>query len=61
VTLHLAAIRMLFDYLVTGQIVPFNPAAAVRGPRCRSSPLVLGSTIRELNIIVRSTIPKAIG
>lgn len=30
---HLAAIKMLFDYLVTGQIVPFNPAAAVRGPR----------------------------
>jgi site-specific recombinase XerD len=30
---HLAAIRMLFDWLVTGQIVPFNPAASVRGPR----------------------------
>lgn len=30
---HLAAIRMLFDWLVTGQIVPVNPAAAVRGPR----------------------------
>lgn len=30
---HLAAIRGLFDYLVTGQIVPFNPAAAVRGPK----------------------------
>lgn len=30
---HLAAIRMLFDYLVVGQIVPFNPAAAVRGPK----------------------------
>ena len=29
----LAAIGMLFDYLVTGQIVPFNPAAAVRGPK----------------------------
>lgn len=29
---HLAAIRMLFNYLVTGQIVPFNPAASVRGP-----------------------------
>lgn len=33
VKLHLAAIRMLFDYLVTGQIIPFNPAASVRGPR----------------------------
>lgn len=30
---HLAAIRMLFDWLVTGQIVPMNPAASVRGPR----------------------------
>jgi site-specific recombinase XerD len=29
----LAAIGMLFDYLVTGQIVPFNPAAVVRGPK----------------------------
>jgi site-specific recombinase XerD len=30
---HLAAIRMLFDFLVTGQVVPFNPATSVRGPR----------------------------
>ena len=30
---HLAAIRMLFDWLVTGQILPSNPAHAVRGPR----------------------------
>ena len=30
---RLAAIRMLFDWLVTGQIVPGNPAASVRGPR----------------------------
>ncbi len=30
---HLAAIRGLFDYLVTGGIIPFNPAAAVRGPK----------------------------
>lgn len=30
---HLAAIRMLFDYLVIGQVVPMNPAAAVRGPK----------------------------
>ncbi|QDS91424.1 Tyrosine recombinase XerD [Roseimaritima multifibrata] len=33
VKLHLAAIRMLYDYLVIGQIVPFNPAASVRGPK----------------------------
>jgi site-specific recombinase XerD len=30
---HLAAIRMLFDYLVLGQVVPVNPASSVRGPR----------------------------
>src|SRR2546427_435114 len=30
---HLAAIRMLYDWLVIGQIVPSNPAHAVRGPR----------------------------
>ena len=30
---HLAAIRMLFDYLVIGQVVPHNPAASVRGPK----------------------------
>src|SRR6202030_822241 len=30
---QLAAVRMLFDWLVTGQIVPMNPAAAVRGPK----------------------------
>jgi len=30
---HLAAIRMLFDWLVTGQVIPLNPAHAVRGPR----------------------------
>ena len=33
VKLHLAAIRMLCDYLVTGQVLPFNPAASVRGPK----------------------------
>ena len=30
---HLAAIRCLFDHLATGGIVPFNPAAPVKGPR----------------------------
>ena len=30
---YLAAIRMLFDWLVVGQVVPFNPASSVRGPR----------------------------
>jgi site-specific recombinase XerD len=30
---HLAAIRMLFDWLVTGHVVDVNPAHAVRGPK----------------------------
>src|SRR6266849_7923622 len=30
---RLAAIRHLFDWLVTGQVVPVNPAASVRGLR----------------------------
>jgi site-specific recombinase XerD len=30
---HLAAIRMLFDWLVTGQVIATNPAHAVRGPK----------------------------
>lgn len=30
---RLAAIRMMFDWLATGGILPFNPATAVRGPR----------------------------
>jgi len=29
---QLAAIRHLFDWLVTGQVIPTNPAASVRGP-----------------------------
>jgi site-specific recombinase XerD len=30
---HLAAIRMMFDWLVTGHVVASNPAHAVRGPK----------------------------
>jgi site-specific recombinase XerD len=37
VTQHLAAVRMLFDYLVVGQVLAINPAHAVRGPSTSSS------------------------
>src|ERR1700686_3795956 len=41
---RLAAIRHLFDWLVTGQVVPVNPAHAVRGPRhvvtCGQTPVL---------------------
>ena len=30
---NLAAVRMLYDWLVIGQVVPMNPAASVRGPK----------------------------
>jgi site-specific recombinase XerD len=30
---HLAAIRMCFDWLTSGGIIAFNPAASVRGPK----------------------------
>lgn len=30
---HLAAIRMMLDWLATGGVLAFNPASAVRGPR----------------------------
>lgn len=33
VKLQLAAIRSLFDWLVTGGVIPFNPASSVRGPK----------------------------
>jgi site-specific recombinase XerD len=33
IKLHLAAIRMLFDWLVVGQVLAANPASSVRGPK----------------------------
>jgi integrase/recombinase XerD len=30
---HLAAVRMLFDWLVTGRVLALNPASSVRGPK----------------------------
>jgi site-specific recombinase XerC len=32
---NLAAIRMLFDWLVTGQVVPSNPAHSQKDPKLR--------------------------
>lgn len=49
---HLASLRMLFDWLVTGQIVPTNPAHSVRGPRHSVSkgatPVISSAEAREL-------------
>ena len=49
---HLAAIRQLFDYLVTGGILPSNPAGSVRGPRYVTArgktPVLGGDEMRQL-------------
>ncbi|MGF6611453.1 site-specific recombinase XerD [Paraburkholderia sp. WSM4175] len=49
---RLAAIRHLFDWLVTGQIIPHNPAASVRGPahsaRTGATPVLDPTEARQL-------------
>ena len=49
---HLAAIRRLFDWLVVGQVVPWNPTAAVRGPahivRSGKTPVLQSAEVRLL-------------
>jgi site-specific recombinase XerD len=49
---QLAAVRMLFDWLIIGQLVPTNPAAAVRGPKhvakTRNTPVLEGGEWRKL-------------
>jgi site-specific recombinase XerD len=49
---HLAAIRMLFDWLVVGHVLPVNPASAVRGPmhvvKKGKTPVLTGTEARLL-------------
>ena len=49
---HLAAIRMLFDWLVAGQVLATNPAHAVRGPKHvvkrGKTPVLTSDQAREL-------------
>lgn len=49
---HLACIRMLFDWLLVGQVVYTNPAAAVRGPKhsvaVGSTPVLAAEEARTL-------------
>ena len=49
---HLAALRILFDYLVVGQVLPFNPASSVRGPkhvvRTGKTPVLFADDARAL-------------
>ena len=49
---QLAAIRMLCDWLVTGQVIPANPASSVRGPKhvvkTGKTPVLEGAEWRRL-------------
>jgi site-specific recombinase XerD len=49
---QLAAVRMLFNWLITGQVVTANPASAVRGPthvaKTGKTPVVDGKEWRKL-------------
>jgi hypothetical protein len=55
---QLAAVRMLFDWLIIGQIVPLNPAAAVRGPKhvvkTGKTPVLEGNEWRTRGICTQS-------
>ena len=52
VKLHLAAIRTLFDFFVIRQVMPFNPALSVRGPKHvvkkGKTPVLIASEARQL-------------
>src|SRR5258708_766873 len=59
---QLAAVRMLFDWLITGQVLPTNPAAAVRGPKhvvkTGETPVLEGTEWRKLlDSIPATTLP----
>ncbi len=49
---HLAALRMLGDYLVTGQVIAANPFAPVRGPKYvlkqGKTPVLTGGDMKRL-------------
>ena len=56
---HLAAIRMLFDFLVVSQVVAFNPATSVRGPKHvvkrGKTPVLAAEQARELLDSINTT------
>src|SRR3984893_8917678 len=53
---HVAAVRMLFDWLVVGQVVPSNPASVVRGPshivKRGKTPILSPEEARELFVSI---------
>lgn len=58
---QLAAVRALFDWLVTGGVMPFNPASAVRGPRHSTkkgkTPVLVPEEARALLDSIDATTP----
>jgi site-specific recombinase XerD len=58
---QLAALRHLFDWLVTSQLVPVNPAAAVRGPshvvKTGKTPVLDAEEARRLLRSIEPTTP----
>lgn len=58
---RLAALRMLFDWLVIGQVMPTNPAASVRGPRHSvkkgKTPVLLAEEARALLDAIDTSTP----
>lgn len=58
---HLAAMRMLFDWLVLGQVIATNPAAPVRGPkhtvRKGKTPVLTTEEARALLDSIEATSP----
>jgi integrase/recombinase XerC len=61
---QLAGVRHLFDWLVTGQIVPTNPAASVRGPahsvRRGKTPVLSPAEARALLNAIDVTTPSGL-
>ncbi len=55
---HLAALRMLFDWLIVGQVMTSNPASAVRGPKHvvkkGKTPILTPEELRALFAAIRT-------
>lgn len=53
---HLAAIRMLFDWIVIRQLLAVNPASPVRGPK---HSVKKGKTADEARALLDSIVPSS--
>jgi integrase/recombinase XerD len=62
---HLAAIRMCFDWLTTGGIIPFNPASSVRAPKYvikrGKTPILSADEAKQLLASITATPPPGDG